>query len=72
MKDENSEQDKGDIEIDVDQWLFVIMAMTRDKESKEALIQRMCKDTGLPPEKVEKVITALLQILSESSRTNLN
>ncbi len=72
MKDESSEQDKGNIDIDVDQWLFVIMAMTRDNKSKEALIQRMCKDTGLPLEKVEKVITALLQILSESSRTNLN
>lgn len=72
MKDENPKQDKGDIEIDVDQWLFVIMAMTRDKESKEELIQKMCKQTGFSPEKVEKIIAALLQTLSERSRTNLN
>lgn len=72
MQDENFEQDKGDIEIDVEQWLFVIMAMTRDEESKDALIQRMCKETGQPPEKVEKIIVALLQTLSERSRTNLN
>lgn len=72
MENEDPQQDKGDIEIDVDQWLFVIMAMTRNKESKEALIQRMCKETGRPPEKVEKIITALLQTLSELSRTNLN
>ncbi|MFN8433123.1 MAG: hypothetical protein U0V18_03840 [Anaerolineales bacterium] len=69
---ENPEQDNGDIEIDVDQWLFVIMAMTRDKESKDALVQRMCTQTGFSPEKVEKIITALLQALSERSRTNLN
>lgn len=72
MQNENPEHDNGDIEIDVDQWLFAIMALTQNKESKEELIQKMSSKTGLSPEKIEKVIEALLQTLSEHSRTNLN
>ncbi len=72
MQNENPEHDNGDTEIDVDQWLFAIMAMTRNEESKEELIRKMSSKTGLPPEKVEKIIAVVLQILAERSRTNLN
>jgi len=72
MQNENPEHDNDDAEIDVDQWLFAIMALTGDKESKEDLIQKMSSKTGQPPEQVEKIIAALLQTLSEFSRTNLN
>ncbi|MBE0672865.1 MAG: hypothetical protein IH588_19985 [Anaerolineales bacterium] len=72
MQNENPEQDDGDVEIDVDQWLFAIMAMTRNEESKEELIRKISSKTGQSPEKVEKIIVALLQVLAEHSRTNLN
>lgn len=72
MQNENLEHDSGDTEIDVNQWLFAIMAMTHNEESKEELIQKMASKTGFPPEKVEDVIAALLKTLAEGSRTNLN
>jgi hypothetical protein len=64
-----SDQD-NEIEIDVDVWLQYLLAMTGDKDRREELIQKISTDTGQIPENIEKILAALLNYLTNKSRSN--
>ena len=59
-----------DTEIDLELWLQALLAMTTDKKRKEKLVQGIEKKTGLPPEKIEMIISATLQFIIEKTRSN--
>ena len=66
--DENDWNDET--EIDVDQWLHVLLAIAGDKERKEKMIRRIAEKTGQPPEQIETIIAAAIKYLANSSRPN--
>ena len=75
MQNENPEPNdmNNDEEvINVDEWLFALMAMTGNKKDKEALVRRISDRTGQSLEDTELIIDATIQELARRSRTNLN
>ena len=67
MDDENDEE-----EINVEEWLFALMAMTGNKENLDELVHKISSKTGQSLDEVEKIIAATIQELAKRSRTNLN
>ncbi|MBN8581005.1 MAG: hypothetical protein J0L96_10065 [Anaerolineae bacterium] len=65
--DENDEE-----EINVEEWLFALMAMTGNKAGMDELVRKISTKTGQSLDEVEKIITATIQELAKRSRTNLN
>lgn len=65
--DENDEE-----EINVEEWLFALMAMTGNKADMDELVRKISSKTGQSLDEVEKIITATIQELAKRSRTNLN
>lgn len=65
--DENDEE-----EINVEEWLFALMAMTGNQADMDELVRKISSKTGQSPDEVEKIITATIQELAKRSRTNLN
>jgi hypothetical protein len=65
--DENDEE-----EINVEEWLFALMAMTGNKADMDELVRKISTKTGQSLDEVEKIITATIQELAKRSRTNLN
>lgn len=60
----------ADFEIIPEVWLPALLAITGDKERRADLIRQLSERTGLVPEKVELIISALLTELSNRSRSN--
>lgn len=65
--DENDEE-----EINVEEWLFALMAMTGNQADMDELVRKISSKTGQSLDEVEKIITATIQELAKRSRTNLN
>ena len=65
--DENDEE-----EINVEEWLFALMAMTGNKADMDELVRKISSKTGQSLDEVETIITATIQELAKRSRTNLN
>ena len=65
--DENDEE-----EINVEEWLFALMAMTGNQADMDELVRKISTKTGQSLDEVEKIITATIQELAKRSRTNLN
>ena len=63
------EEDEGK-EIDVEVWLQFLLAVSGDKDRKEELIRKISTNTGQIPENVEKILAALLNYLTNKSRSN--
>lgn len=59
-----------DTEIDPELWLQALLAMTADKENKEALVQEISQKTGQIPEHVERIIDATIAFMAQKSRSN--
>jgi hypothetical protein len=57
-------------EINPEEWVQALLAMTGDKELKAKLIQGIVDKTGQTPEKAELIITALLNYLTGKARSN--
>lgn len=57
-------------EIDPEVWVQALLAMTGDKDRKAELIRRICEKTGQTPEKVELIISAVLNYLTGRARSN--
>ena len=68
------ENDQGswddDTEIDPEVWVQVLLAMTGDKDRREELVRKIAENTGQTPEKVEVIITAMLNYLTGKARSN--
>ena len=68
------ENDQGswddDTEIDPEVWVQVLLAMTGDKDRREELVRKIAENTGQTPEKVELIITAMLNYLTGKVRSN--
>ena len=65
--DENDEE-----EINVEEWLFALMAMTGNIADMDELVRKISSKTGQSLDEVETIITATIQELAKRSRTNLN
>ena len=65
--DENDEE-----EINVEEWLFALMAMTGNQADMDELVRKISSKTGQSLDEVETIITATIQELAKRSRTNLN
>ena len=59
-----------DNEIDVEVWLQFLLAVSGDKDRREELIRRISENTGQIPENVEKILSTLINILANRSRSN--
>ena len=59
-----------DTEIDPEVWVQVLLAMTGDKDRREELVRKIAENTGQTPEKVELIITAMLNYLTGKVRSN--
>ena len=70
MEDENHEG-KHDLKIDAELLAKYLMA---DPELKEEILEKISKDTGLPPDKVDLILKSAIKILQdtidESARLN--
>ena len=67
---EKANMENDDQEIDPELWLYALLAMTGDKNQKQALVEKISRNTGFPPEKVEIILEALLKTLMEKVRSN--
>lgn len=64
------EESRGNIEIDPETWLQVLLAITGDKERREDLVRKISAKTGIIPEKVEVIISAAIEYRAKNSRSN--
>jgi hypothetical protein len=72
MESDNNEEldaDDGE-EINVDEWLYALLAMTGDKDRKAELIRKMSENTGQTPEQLEIIIAATINFLANRTRSN--
>lgn len=68
---QNEDEDWNDeTEIDPEIWLQALLAMTGDKERRAELIRKISEKTGQTPEKVELIISAVMNYLSGKARSN--
>jgi hypothetical protein len=68
---QHEHDDKNDeTRINIDEWLYALLAMTGDKERREKLIRQISEKTGQPPEQVEIIISATIKYLADASRSN--
>jgi hypothetical protein len=51
-------------------WLCTLLAITGDKKTKEEVVQRVARETGWPPEKVEMLMSTTIKILVDQTRSN--
>ena len=70
MLNDDKSNDDDDFEIIPEEWLQALLAMTGDKEVNARVVQRISEKTGQPPEKTELIISALIKVLAEYSRSN--
>jgi len=67
----NDEEPWGeDIEIDPELWLQALLAMTADKDDKEALVREIAQKTRQIPEQVERIIDATIAFMLQQTRSN--
>jgi hypothetical protein len=59
-----------DTEIDPELWLQALLAMTADKDNKEALVREISQKTGQIPEHVERIIDATIGFMVQKTRSN--
>ena len=69
MEEEQDDWNENTV-INIDVWLYALLAMTGDKERKADLVRKISEKTGQPPEQIETIITATIKYLTESSRSN--
>jgi hypothetical protein len=67
---ENEHEEDGDMEIDADLWLHVLLAISGDKERWASMVSKTSEKTGLPPEKVELILNETMKYLANFSRSN--
>jgi hypothetical protein len=67
---DNEEPWDDDTEIDPEEWVQALLAMTGDKDRKEELVRKISEKTGQAPEEVELIISATITYLSGKSRSN--
>ena len=68
---QNEDEDWNDeTEIDPEIWLQALLAMTGDKERRAELIRKISEKTVQTPEKVELIISAVMNYLSGKARSN--
>ncbi len=74
MQNETPEFDNenDEEEINVEEWLFALMAMTGNQADMDELVRKISSKTGQSLDEVEKIIRATIQELTRRSRTNLN
>lgn len=59
-----------DTEIDPELWLQALLAMTADKDDKEALVREISQKTGQISEHVERIINATIAFMAQKNRSN--
>lgn len=64
------EDEDGEVYIDPEEWLRVLLAITADEEQKQRILQKVSEHSGIAFENVEEVIAILLQLLLEKARSN--
>ena len=69
-KQKEDEDWNDETEIDPEIWLQALLAMTGDKERRAELIRKISEKTVQTPEKVELIISAVMNYLSGKARSN--
>lgn len=59
-----------DIPIDPELWLQYLMAVLPDEQEREKLIQKLSAASGIPPEKVELTLQAMVEYFLKETRKN--
>lgn len=70
MQDEYQLDNKEDFRINPHVWLQTLLAIAGDKEKKEEVIQIIADKTGFPPEKVNVILAATINVLVSETRSN--
>jgi DNA-binding IscR family transcriptional regulator len=63
-------EDGEDIYIDTELWLQVLLALSGNEEDRLALVEVITQRSGVSPDKVEKILAALMQYLMQTARAN--
>ncbi|HCB01983.1 MAG TPA: hypothetical protein DEP19_06335 [Anaerolineae bacterium] len=68
---ENREnENREDEELDIELTLQHLLAYSSDPDLKKRVVEKISKNTNLPPEKIEESLQVLLKILMNMSRSN--
>jgi hypothetical protein len=51
-------------------WLHTLLAISGDKDRKAEAIQIISEQTGIPPEKVELILSTTISVLLNDTRAN--
>jgi N-glycosylase/DNA lyase len=63
-------EDREDFRIDPRVWLQTLLAIAGDKDRKREAIQRIARETGCPPEKIDVIFATTINILMNQTRSN--
>ncbi len=67
---EHSMAENQDIHIDPELWLQVLLAHMSNEQDKQKLINGLSCKTGIAPDKIEKMLHSLAEILVQMTRSN--
>ena len=61
---------KEDFRINPQVWLQTLLAIAGDKERKQEVLQYVARETGVPPENVERIMASTINILMNENHSN--
>ncbi|GEM_PF-6278929 len=67
---EGDEENSGDTTIDPELWLQVLLSYKGDENEWRKLVDKVAERSGLIPEKSERALDALFQVLLNMTRSN--
>ncbi len=70
MENDYDLEDREKFKINPEVWLHTLLAIVGDKEKKEEIVQKIARQTGFPPEKVEVIIATTIGVLLNQTRAN--
>lgn len=70
MENEFDLENLESFRINPEVWLHTLLAIVGDKDKKEEIVQRVAKQSGFSPERVERIIATAISILLSDTRAN--
>ena len=62
--------DRENFKINPEVWLHTLLAIAGDKDKREEVVQKIAQKAGIPPEKVEVIISTTIGVLINQTRAN--
>ncbi len=70
MKQEYDLRDLENFKINPHVWLQTLLAIAGDKEKKQEVVEILVEQSGLPPVQVERIISSVINVLMNDTRSN--